>query len=168
MIEREIRWLHELSKGSRFVSPLKKGDVFWGTADVWWRMIYGIHIRMYAHTFYNILFRIPFNSILWSSAYTVSLTQSVVWQGGERYFSPSNHLLVSLSRRIWSPEVQGRYARKIGKNTGIDPKKQDCTIVNHSPYHGVSSSTEEKNIWNFTEDTGRDKKKEEHDYATVT
>jgi hypothetical protein len=32
---------------------------------------------MYAHTFYNILFRIPSNSILWSSPYTVSLTHSV-------------------------------------------------------------------------------------------
>jgi hypothetical protein len=39
-------------------------------------MIYGIRIRMYAHTFYNILFRIPFNSILWSSPYAVSLTHS--------------------------------------------------------------------------------------------
>jgi hypothetical protein len=28
---------------------------------------FGIRIRMYAHTFYDILFRIPFNSILWSS-----------------------------------------------------------------------------------------------------
>jgi hypothetical protein len=33
-------------------------------------------IRMYVHTFYNILFRIPFNSILQSSPYTVSLTHS--------------------------------------------------------------------------------------------
>ena len=40
--------------------------------------IYGIRIRMHAHTFYNILFRIPFNSILWSSPYAVSLTYSVV------------------------------------------------------------------------------------------
>jgi hypothetical protein len=49
-------------EGIRFASPL----------------IYGIRIRMYAHTFYNILFRIPFNSILWSSPYAVSLTHSVV------------------------------------------------------------------------------------------
>ncbi len=46
---------------------------------------------MYAHTFYKILFGIPFNRILCSSPYAVSLTHSVVWQGGERYFSPWNH-----------------------------------------------------------------------------
>jgi hypothetical protein len=34
------------------------------SVDIWYS---GIRIRMYAHTFYNILFRIPFNSILWSS-----------------------------------------------------------------------------------------------------
>ncbi len=50
-------------KGSRFPSPL----------------MYGIRIRKYGHTFYNILLRIPFNSILWWSPYTVSLTHSVVY-----------------------------------------------------------------------------------------
>jgi hypothetical protein len=48
---------------------------------------------MYAHTFYNVLFRIPFNGILRSSPYGVSLTHSVVSQGEERYFSPWNHRL---------------------------------------------------------------------------
>ena len=40
-------------------------------ADTWYSY-------SYAHAFYNILFRIPFNSILWSSPYAVSLTHSVV------------------------------------------------------------------------------------------
>jgi hypothetical protein len=41
-------------------------------ADVWSSYSY------VCVTFYNTLFRIPFNSILWSSPYAVSLTQSVV------------------------------------------------------------------------------------------
>ena len=42
------------------------------TADIWYSYSY------VCHTFYNILFRIPFNSMLCTSPYTVSLTHSVV------------------------------------------------------------------------------------------